>query len=355
MKTPYDGQPSHRFWKASSAGADAIAAGFDSGRKFAFSKDDLFAPAGSCFAQHFARELAARGGRMLATEARHPLEPADRDLGYGVFPARFGNIYTARHLRELLEQALGEREVVRDFVRREDGRWVDQLRPRALPGGFASEAHASADRDYHLTAVRRMVESMGVFVFTLGLTETWENAAGGYAYPIVPGAVAGTFDASTHRFVNARVAGVVADLERVLALVGARNAKARVLLTVSPVGLAATAESRSVMASTAASKSVLRAAADEIVRDHPQADYFPSYEIVTGAWARGRYWAEGLREVSAEGVNAVMAAFMASRLPGLAPAPRAATAASAPAGPDPAAAFAAALDAECDERFLDRS
>jgi len=108
------------------------------------------------------------------------------------------------------------------------------------------------------------------------------------------------------------------------------------------------------MVSTAASKSILRAAADELVRNHAHVDYFPSYEIITGAWARGRFWAEGLREVSAEGVNAVMAAFMASRLPDLAQAPRAPAAAPGAAVPDPATAIAAALDAECDERFLDR-
>ena len=355
MTTPYDGLPRERYWKASAAGADAAAVAFDSGRKFVFAKDTRFAPAGSCFAQHFARELAARGGHVLAVEARHPLEPPDRDVGYGVFPARFGNIYTARHLRELLEQALGERDPVRDFVLREDGRWVDQLRPRAVPAGFASRAHALADRDYHLTAVRRLVESMDVFVFTLGLTETWENVPGGYAYPIVPGAVAGAFDPALHRFTNARAADVVADLERVIALVAARNTGARILLTVSPVGLAATAEPRSVMVSTAASKAVLRAAADELVSHHAHVDYFPSFEIITGAWARGRFWAEGLREVSAAGVEAVMAAFMASRLSDLAGAPRAASAPPSATGADPAAAFAAALDAECDERFLDRS
>jgi hypothetical protein len=151
------------------------------------------------------------------------------------------------------------------------------------------------------------------------------------------------------------VADVVADLERVVALVAARNAKAKVLLTVSPVGLAATAEARSVMVSTVASKSILRAAADELVRSHAHVDYFPSFEIVTGAWARGRFWAEGLREVSASGVEAVMAAFMASRLPDLAQAPRTPLVTSPAVGGDPAAAFAAALDAECDERFLDRS
>jgi hypothetical protein len=53
-------------------------------------------------------------------------------------------------------------------------------------------------------------------------------------------------------------------------------------------------------------------------------------------------------------VEAVMAAFMASRLPDLAQAPRAPALAPSQHGSDPTAAFAAALDAECDERFLDR-
>ena len=352
---PYEGLPAQRFWKASARHPDELDVDFDCGRKFAFRPQDAFATMGSCFAQHIARELAARGGRQVVTESRHPLEPADRNLGYGVFPARFGNIYTARHLRELLEQALGERAPVRDFARRADGRWVDLLRPRAVPDGFASAEHASADRDYHLTAVRRMIEAMDVLVFTLGLTESWENSEHGHAYPIVPGAVAGEFDGARHRFTNHAVRDVVADLERVAALVAARRPLARILLTVSPVGLVATAEPRSVMVSTVASKSVLRAAADELARNHGPIDYFPSYEIVTGACARGRYWADGLREVTPEGVATVMRVFMASRLPALALVQGAGAAPGATVPEQSAESLARALEAECDEQFLDRS
>ena len=352
MSTPYDSLPPERFWRASAAAPDAAAVGFDCGRKFGFAAADRFATAGSCFAQHFSRHLAARGARIVAAEERHPLVPEASGHGYGVFSTRSGNLYTARHLRELLEQALGARAPLVECARRPDGRWVDLLRPRAVPMGFASEEHVAADRRFHLHAVRRMLEEMDVLVFTLGLTEAWENAEGGYCYPVVPGAVAGEFSAQRHRFVNYGVGAVLADLRRVAELVEGVNRRARLLLTVSPVALAATAEPRSVMVSSSASKSILRAAVDELVRALPIADYFPSYEIVTGPYARGRYWAEGAREVTEEGVAVVMEVFVRSRMPGLAQG-TAPVAAAPPSHEDGARRLQAFLDAECDELFLD--
>jgi hypothetical protein len=167
----------------------------------------------------------------------------------------------------------------------------------------------------------------------------------------VPGAVAGEFSAARHRFVNFGVGEVLADLRHVAELVGGVNPRARLLLTVSPVALAATAEPRSVMVSTSASKSILRAAVDELVRAVPMADYFPSYEIVTGPYARGRYWADGAREVTEEGVAVVMEVFVRSRMPDLAEG--AASVAPAPSADDAAKRLQAVLDAECDELFLD--
>lgn len=38
--------------------------------------------------------------------------------------------------------------------------------------------------------------------------------------------------------------------------------------------------------------------------------YFPSYEIVTGAFTRGRYFAADLRSVTEEGVEHVMRLFL---------------------------------------------
>lgn len=353
--TPYDSLPRQNFWKASALLAGEVEVDFDSGRKFTFAAESTFATAGSCFAHHFSRHLAARGGKLFVAEDRHPLIPAEREHGFGVFSARYGNIYTVRHLRELIDQALRLRDTVCEFARRQDGRWVDMLRPRAIPMGFASPEHAGADRQYHLHAVRQMIKELDVLVFTLGLTESWENFQQSYSYPVVPGAVAGEFSPDRHRFINYSFGQVVADLRDVIELIGGVNPDARILLTVSPVGLVATAEKRNVMVSTSASKSILRAAVDEVVRECPAVDYFPSFEIVTGPYGRGRYWAEGCREVTNRGVEVVMEVFMQSRLRALGETP----------GQQPVRVpgsdaplddrLQAALESECDEQFLDPS
>ncbi len=353
--TPYDSLPRQNFWKASAQAGGALEVDFDYGRKFTFAPADRFATAGSCFAQHLARHLETRGVELLAAEARHPLVREDAGHGYGLFSARYGNIYTVRHLRELVEQALGARAPICEFVEAPGGRWIDMLRPRAVPMGFSGALHARADRHFHLQAVRRMLETLDVFVFTLGLTEAWENIEHGYCYPIVPGAIAGEHSSRHHRFVNYSFREVAADLRRTIELLSAVNPKARVLLTVSPVGLVATAEPRSVMVSTSASKSVLRAAVDETVREHAGVDYFPSYEIITGPYGRGRYWTEGCRDVTEEGVRVVMEVFARSRLPA-ADQTAVPTRSPEPAkSATPASQLRAALEAECDELFLDPS
>jgi hypothetical protein len=353
---PYDRLPRQNFWKASAQSSSEIEVDFDCGRKFGFSGSDSFATAGSCFAQHFARQMTARGGKVLIAEKRHPLVPQESEHGYELFSARYGNIYTVQQLLELLEQAVGGRGPIHEYAVRTDGRWVDMLRPRAVPMGFPDIEHARADRQFHLHAVAEMLRDMDVFVFTLGLTEAWTNGRHGYCYPVVPGAIAGDFSAEDHRFVNYSFGDVTRGLRNVIDLVSRANPAARILFTVSPVGLVATAEPRNVMVSTSASKSILRAAIDEVVRQYEAVDYFPSYEIITGPYGRGRYWAEGLRDVTGAGVETVMDVFFHSRLHDLSQRPCGSVSAGAPAA-DPAMAdigkLAAALNDECDEMFLD--
>jgi hypothetical protein len=54
----------------------------------------------------------------------------------------------------------------------------------------------------------------------------------------------------------------------------------------------------------------LRVAAEEIAARYEGVAYFPSYEVITGNHARGRYFADGLRDVTEEGVSHVMRLFM---------------------------------------------
>jgi hypothetical protein len=350
---PYMNLPPQNFWKATFSSPNLGEADFDFGRKFMFSATETFVAAGSCFAQHFVRELSARGGNVLIGEQRHPLISEDTQHGCGVYSARYGNIYTVRQLLELLQQALGVRNTIYEISRRSDNRWIDMLRPRAVPMGFSSEWHAMADRNYHLKVVANLVKSMDILVYTLGLTESWVNKKHDFCYPIVPGAISGDFSPADHEFKNFNTSETIHDLQRVFDLILSFNPRAKFLLTVSPIGLVATAEPRNVVVSTTVSKSILRAAVDEVIQTRPEVDYFPSFEIVTSPYSKSKYWANGMREVTRSGVEAVMDVFFHSRLPGLNQQTNR-HADSKPEGNDEFEMEAeAAFAGECDEIFLD--
>jgi hypothetical protein len=155
-----------------------------------------------------------------------------------------------------------------------------------------------------------MFENLDVLVFTLGLTECWRSREDGAVFPLCPGVLGGTFEKSRHEFVNLDVEDVVSDMTAFVSELRAVNPEARIILTVSPVPLIATAEPRHVLVSTVASKSVLRVACEKIVKTCKNVAYFPSYEIVTGGFGKTAYFAEDCRSVTEDGVAHVMRVFM---------------------------------------------
>ena len=263
---------------------------------------------GSCFAQHISRTLVKQRYQFLVTEHYVPAEGVS-DENFGVFPARFGNIYTARQLLQLIERAYGERQDTQFWPGRRDV-IIDPFRPTIQSKGFGTVEFARLDRERHLSAVRTMFEQCDVFVFTLGLTEAWEF--NDRRQCVSPGPWRSFSEAkdTDYRFHNFSVAEVVRDMLAALDRLFAVNPSVKVILTVSPVALIATYEDRHVLVSTVASKSILRAAADEIFRQRPsRVSYFPSYEIITGPQSGGRYFAPDLRDVTPEGVAYVMSLF----------------------------------------------
>jgi len=306
---PYRGLPPDQFW--STGALDAL----DVVRTLPFkiAPTDPVAAAGSCFAQHIARFIKESGYNYLLTEPPGgPEEP--------VFSARFGNIYTARQLRQLLLGAYGLHRPTARAWRRADGRFIDPLRPHLFPAGFATPAEVAAARRTHLTAVRRVFQESRVFIFTLGLTEAW-LAPDGTALPVPPDALdaqTGEGDAVFHNFTAAEIRQ---DLALFLGDFVEVNPKIRVILTVSPVPLAATYMPRHVHVSNTYSKAALRVAAEETAQAHANVAYFPAYEIVTAPHLRGAYFADDLRNITAEGVAAVMRVFGAHALRPLGAAP----------------------------------
>jgi GSCFA family len=309
---PYTSLPDHCFWRRSVAAPPAEAVDPVVRPAFRITREDRVATAGSCFAQHIARHLERAGFAFLVTETAHPLLPrplAER-FGYGLFTARYGNIYTSRQLKQLLQRAWGLFCPVEDVWIRPDGRLIDPFRPQIQPNGFATDAEYRADRDQHFAAVRRAVEEMDVFVFTLGLTETWVSRIDGATYPLCPGVAGGSFDPERHAFHNLGVNEVIDEMLEAIAFIRERNPRVRIILTVSPVPLIATALDRSVLVSTSYSKAVLRVACEEITARVENAAYFPSYEIITGPQARGRHYARDLRSITEAGVERVMRLFL---------------------------------------------
>jgi hypothetical protein len=279
--------------------------------KFAITPMDKVATLGSCFAQHLSRYLVRSGFNYFVTEEGDPTATDDDRFAhnYGVFTARYGNVYTVRQALQLFERAYTRRWRRKEEVWRLGEAFVDSLRPQIEPRGFASEAELAADRVVHLAAVRRAFEECDVLVFTLGLTEGWRARRSGLVFPVAPGASGGEFDAGRYEFVNFSVAEVTADLVAFVRALRKVNRTIRVLLTVSPVPLIATYTEAHVLPATVYSKSVLRVAAAEVSAAFDFVDYFPSFEIVTAPATAGQYFADDLRNVTAAGVEHVMRIF----------------------------------------------
>lgn len=309
---PYVDRPDYQFWRKEPGIAEMSL--FDPVGKptLLIDPQDKVVTAGSCFAQHVARFLAQAGFNFLVTEQPHPLlsDAVAHKLNYGLFSARYGNIYTTRQLRQLLERAYGTFKPTDGAWRRQDGRWVDPFRPQILPGGYVSPREVEFDREGHLAAVRQAIEEMGVFVFTLGLTESWLDNRDGAVYPLAPGVAGGIYDETIHEFRNFDVGEVAADLQWSLDFIRARNPAVKFILTVSPVPLNATALDRHVAVSTAYSKSVLRVVAEQVCTANERCDYFPSYEIITSPITRAAYFEDDAREIRSEGVRHVMSLFL---------------------------------------------
>lgn len=346
MTNPYADRPAAHFWKTAVAEVPdgqviPLAA---SAKAFRLTPTDRLATAGSCFAQNVAKHLRASGRvRFLQTE---PLGDDDP-----VFSGRYGNIYTARQLIQLTREVLDGPVDTACAIRRNDGRYVDANRPFINAAGFASAAEVVAARESHLAAIRPVFTDADVFVFTLGLTEAWVSGDGARVYPVCPGIYADD-PAHPYRFHNFGVAEVTADMEAFLARLAAVNPAARVLLTVSPVPLTATATDDHILTATMMSKAVLRAVAGDLASRFSQVYYFPSYEMIANPFRTGHSYADNLRSVDSGAIARVMAVFDSHYL-GDAPPPTGLS--SAAAAPPPEDIGKPRDDVICDDVQIERS
>lgn len=309
--TPYDGLPESAFWRSAVASISPFDISGLWSPKANLLPSHKVSTFGSCFAQHIGRSLRDRDYNWLITETA-PFgmnEASQAEFNYGVFTCRTANIYTASLLAQWTAWASGA-DHPREAWTAGD-RVIDPFRPRIEPGGFADFDEMIASREAAIAAFRRAIVGSDVFVFTLGLTESWFDREGGFEYPMCPGTAGGSFDAERHVFRNQDFGFVREKLVEAFAAMRVLNPKLRVILTVSPVPLTATASGRHVVVATMESKSILRAVAGDLARAFDHIDYFPSYEIINSPAFRGMFFEPNMRGVNPHGVDFVMDAFFA--------------------------------------------
>lgn len=310
MNHPYMSLDDRAFWKSAVCTDSALDIDDLWRPAFAVEPEHRIATYGSCFAQHIGKAIQKNGYQWLDTEPAPPGLGAEfeKQYNYKVFTCRTGNIYTVTLLQQWIEWALG-RSNPADECWEQGGRYYDPFRPRVEPNGFASPDEMIASRKVTIEAMRNSIVDSDIFVFTLGLTESWFNVELGHEYPMCPGTVAGEFDENLHRFVNQDYATILAALEKVRNLLQELNPQIKMLLTVSPVPLTATNSGQHVLVATTQSKAILRAVVAQASSQFENVDYFPSFEMITGAPYKAGFYEDNLRSVKSEGVQYVMSRF----------------------------------------------
>ena len=311
MISPYDTLAPSAFWRTGVATEPPAAVRGLYVPKFAITKDMPIMTAGSCFAQHLHRNLVARAWSVLDFESpHHRFNPSVmRRYGYGQYSARYGNIYSVRQMVQLLHEAYDLARPHAQVWQRPDGKYIDAQRPSIEPDGYDTPDLVTDARDHHLLTLRKTFECTELLIFTLGLTETWRHTATGTVYPTAPGVIGAPPDPKDYSFHNAGQRDIMADLATLNDFGKSRHPNFKLLLTVSPVPLTATATGGHVLPASTYSKAVLRSAAGEFARAHENVDYFPSFELITSSAAKGQFFEPNQRSVKACGVANAMAMF----------------------------------------------
>lgn len=352
---PYADLPPRHFWRSTVANHPWASVFDGEVGRFQIAPGDRVATAGSCFAQRITAVLRDSGLGFADCEPRPAVmdEAQGAEWGYGRFSARFGNIYTPRQLRQLLEESLGLQPPRLHLAQNAQGRWLDLLRPQINRHGFSTPEEAQADRLFHLSCVRRMFLTSDVLVFTLGLTEAWVLEADGSVLGTHPSVATQLPYAPAVQRVNFDYLACLGDMVAVIQTLSSHNPRLQFVFTVSPVALAATHQDNHVLLATSYSKAILRAVVGRVVELCPSAGYFPSFELFNCAQSHGQYLSEDLRDVNPRGVAVAMALFRRMYLVGGAGA--AGTSAPPVAAAPPATAPRNAghgvspVEAECDE------
>lgn len=297
--TPYSEQAEQYFWKTGVAKIDLGKVPFQSIHNLLISEDNSsISSVGSCFAQHVGKWMI---------ENNYPFNRSKLDSRQ-ISSFAFGNVYTPRCFLQWLTLDPAHSHRFDIFYDKNAERYIDLLRPNVHPDGFSSE---EALRKARISAKNELFDTLtatNVLIFTLGLTEAWKDIDDVF-YPSCPGVIAGEFNDEIFTFHQFNYNEIKSDLLLIKDIIQGINPQIKVILTVSPVPLTATASDKHILVASQYSKSVLRAVAGYLADNDEVFEYFPSFEIITVNNVNDFRFNENRRTVSSQAIEYVMSHF----------------------------------------------
>lgn len=298
--TPYYDRDEIFFWRSGVASISLGQDKFNKSHQIDLSVENpRISSVGSCFAQHVGKWLNNEGYSFnqsaLAT---------DQTSSFA-----FGNLYTPRCLLQWFDIIDKNKQFDAGCaIYVENNRYYDLLRPSVNPDGFDTEDNLVEARILAATEMYQTIVNTDLLIFTLGLTECWEDLNHVF-YPSCPGVISGKFNDEQYKFHNFTYDEICSDLKRLESCLTSINPNIKVILTVSPVPLTATMTNKHILVANQHSKSLLRTAASFMTDNYTNFEYFPSYELITVPTAQDFRFEANLRSVTPEAVNYVMEHF----------------------------------------------
>jgi GSCFA family len=208
---------------------------------------------GSCFARNISNHLAS--------------------IGFNTSDQREKNI----HVSSMGEGLVNVHSIAQQF------RWaLDSWTPPSnLWYGYDAEEFDSSE-DVRIQT-RKVFLGTEVFILTFGLSEIWyDEITGGVLWRAVP---MKHYDASRHKFRVCTFLETKECISEIVRLIAQRVPEAKIVITVSPIPLITTFRPVSCITANTVSKSLIRGAVDETIRElsaenRNKVYYFPAFELI---------------------------------------------------------------------------
>lgn len=265
------------------------------------------ASAGSCFAFEIARSMQEQNFNYLIEERAD--NPSDGIIvdgysagdKYAKFSANYGILFNTPSLLQLAQRAFNLRHFEHYCNRLENGMYMDPYRENVF---YVNKNSYINDHPKHIAAVRRVLTNVKVMIFTAGLNECWQLRDGTV--------LSRNPKSGFYHLLKYRVLSVQENIDNIsgfVEIVRRFNPDFKLVISLSPIPLLATgrAETHHIIEANTHSKSVLRVAIDEVVRELDGVFYLPSYELVKECSKDP--WEDDHRHVTRETVNRVVSMF----------------------------------------------